>query len=160
MHDMTVGNWQLLKRPHHRQFKAQAKPVLCLMMRLTRDIENRWNRVTVNIPWSTVTAFNFNFLVTSISETINTTHESIAFECSKYDSSMKYYGHVYEKDRPRPFSRIKCEKNGCQCMAIKLKPNTAYLVSLEACPNSQCKIGKHTMTVYTKPEGKSIICGF
>ncbi len=94
-----------------------------------------------------------------MSDSINTTHESISFECGKHESSMTYYGHVYEKDRHAPFSRIKCERNGCQCKATELKPNTAYLVSLEACAISQCKKGAHAMTVHTKPEGKFIICG-
>ncbi len=111
-------------------------------------------RRSVNITLSKVTAFKFNFLVTSISETINATHESIAFECSKYDSSMTYYGHVYEEARPITLSRIKCERNGCQCTATELKPNRAYFVSLEAGTTSQCKKGSHAVTIHTKPEGK------
>ncbi len=111
------------------------------------------NRLTVNFPLSKVTAFKFHFLVTSISETISTTHESIAFECSKYDSSMMYYAHVCEKDRPGPFSRTDCEKNRCQCKTTKLQPNTAYFVLLEACISSQCKKGSHAVTIHTKPEG-------
>ncbi len=102
--------------------------------------------------------FHF-FLVTSMSDSITTTDESITFECSKYDSSMAYYGHVYEKDRSTPFSRIKCARNGCQCNATKLQPNTAYIVSLEACTSSQCKQGRHAMIFHTKPEGKLRICG-
>ncbi len=116
---------------------------------------------TVNMTWAKIQCILFLiFLVTSVSDGINTTHESIAFECSKYDNSMTYYGHVYQEATPIKFSRIKCERNGCKCTATKLKPNTAYNVSLEVCTSSQCKKGSHAVTIRTKPEGNFLNFNF
>ncbi len=70
---------------------------------------------------------------------------------------MTYNGHVYERadlGLCRDFNVRRMDVN-----ATKLKPNTAYPVSLEACANSQCKNGQNTRTVHTKPEDRLIICG-
>ncbi len=121
----------------------------------SRGNDHCWNFVHVQHDVGKIRCILFSFfLVTSMSDDINTTHESIAFKCNKYDRSMTYYGRVYEKDRSGPLSRIDCEKNGCQCNATKLKPNAAYFVSLDACTTSQCKNGSHAVTIHTKPEGK------
>ncbi len=98
------------------------------------------------------------FLVTSLSSSINTTIEGIDFECSKFNTSLKYFNYVYEKDKPQPPLASPCEKNGCRCKADKLQANTAYLVSLMVCKISQCKTGPYTRILYTKPEGNLIIC--
>ncbi len=82
------------------------------------------------------------------------------FECSQYNISMLYYGHVLEKDTKKPFPRFTCGAASCQCTAKDLKPTQGYLVTIQACirsiPYLCSEIAKPEL-IYTIPERKLVL---